>query len=155
MTWFSIGYTLLFPALLIVVSYLLVRVAHAGRRTYQALEQTNQKLDRVVAELRMARLRQLGEAPAETTGEPPVEPRALPPAPPSPEPALHKSVPLKPAPPRPEVPPAPPLPPPEVFAPDVKCYYCGRSTPTARYLGQPICAVCRQNALLTDEAAGR
>jgi len=146
-SWFSIGFSLLFPALLIVVTYLLVRIAYSGRRTYQLIEQTNQKLERVVAELRMLRLRQLGEAPAEPAAEPPqikvaepaqVVPRIAPP-PPQPEP------PTKPAPPR--------APPPEVFAPDVKCYYCGHSQPVARYLSQPICTTCQKNALLKDEPA--
>ena len=164
MGWFGIGFTLFFPALLVVVTYLLVRIALASRHTNRTLEQTNQKLERVVAELRMMRLRQLGEAPAEPSATmpkiaaPAETPAATPKiaAPTEPAAATAKSA-------RPTVPPAatpkqiaaPPAPPVEVFAADVKCYYCGGDRPLMRYLGQPICATCRQNALLKDEPAAR
>ncbi|MBN2357912.1 MAG: hypothetical protein JXR83_00565 [Deltaproteobacteria bacterium] len=150
MSLFNIGLALLFPTLLILVTYLLVRIAWSARRTNRALEQTNQKLERVVAELRMMRLRQLGEAPARPSVELPAEvPAEVPQALPEPSPPVV--VIEQPA--KPPEPPPEPAPPAEVFAADVKCYYCGRGQPVTRYLGQPICAGCRQNALLTDEPA--
>jgi len=41
---------------------------------------------------------------------------------------------------------------PETFAEGTLCYYCNQQLPISRYLSQPICESCKQNALFKDEA---